>query len=100
MLPERSCKDSMITSCVDTYPASAKFITHTGPCLIFSRPFCTLAGIVPQSGEPVPHIEDSPKVNTLKDPALQSAPGVDRRPFSSMTIVFPLNGALLQPTYG
>jgi hypothetical protein len=85
-------------SCIETYADSAKFITQTGPCLSFSRPFCKLAGIVSQSGDPVPHISDAPKVNTLKDVALQSAPGVNLTPFSSIAMVLPLKGTLRQPT--
>src|SRR5215471_9794513 len=89
----------MMTLWVDTYADSPKLTTQTGRPSRFASPSWRYAGIVPQSGEPVPHIVEAPNVNTLYEPAPHTAPGVRRMPASSMLIVAPVNGALRHTTY-
>jgi hypothetical protein len=43
-----------------TQPDSPKLTTQTGPPFSAWRPLCKNAGIVPQSGEPVPHTAEPP----------------------------------------
>src|SRR5262245_54440968 len=88
-----------MTLWVDTYAASPKLTTQTGRLSCFASPACRYAGIVPQSGEPVPHIGEPPNTNTLYEPASHTAPGVRRTPAASMLIVAPVNGARRHTTY-
>src|SRR5262249_48872724 len=88
---------SIMTLWVDTYADSPKLTTQTGRLSRFASAACRYAGIVPQSGEPVPHTGEPPNTNTLYEPAPHAAPGVRRMPPSSMLIVAPVRGALPHP---
>ena len=66
-LPDCNWFRSSTTPCVETKPDSPKFMTQTGWVFSFASRVCNSAGIVCQSGDPVPHIVDAPKANTLYD---------------------------------